>query len=182
MTKEMILENVLIKPVNITRNGNYLNDKLYIRRFNDIAGVFYISVENSEFASNEIVTAVIKNEMLREFDLTIDELEFAAKANAKYVLMNIGDVTPTGGENPFKVLTTPNKMFGGAAIFDDSAFKTEAYILPSSIHELLILDEINADADALRKMVQDINRSHLRTDEVLSDDVFYFDGKEIKEC
>ena len=61
---------------------------------------------------------------------------------------------------------------------------TGLYILPSSIHELIIIpdDGRTNDKDYMKQMVRDINRSELKPEEVLSDNVFYFDDKGYAYC
>lgn len=55
------------------------------------------------------------------------------------------------------------------------------FILPSSIHEVILLkDNGEMDAGELQRMVIEINRSQVRPDEVLSDEVYSYDYREQK--
>ena len=53
--------------------------------------------------------------------------------------------------------------------------------MPSSLHEMLVLNADGADVKALQKMVQDINRSGVVSEEdVLSDFLLMYENGEIK--
>ena len=61
------------------------------------------------------------------------------------------------------------------------ATRSSFYILPSSIHEVLLIKEDNSmDARELQSMVMDINQSEVAPHEVLSNQVYFYDGKEQK--
>ena len=66
-------------------------------------------------------------------------------------------------------------------VMDDIAEKVggEFYILPSSVHELLIIPR-NADTDlkSLESMVQEVNATQVAPEERLSDHVYAYDTKE----
>lgn len=81
------------------------------------------------------------------------------------------------------VLTNVRRCFGAAAILYPGMLATAAnrlrsnfYILPSSIHEmLLICDDGKSDSESLNKMIADINRNQLKREDVLSDYAYYYD-------
>lgn len=81
------------------------------------------------------------------------------------------------------VLTNQTKINGSVTIayqdvLRDFAEKKNSnlYILPSSIHEVIILlEEENTNADDLRAMVQSVNSTELDEMEVLSNSVYYYD-------
>lgn len=55
------------------------------------------------------------------------------------------------------------------------------YILPSSIHDLILLpDDDSASAECLKEMVKEVNESAVAREEWLSDDVYYYDCEEKK--
>lgn len=50
------------------------------------------------------------------------------------------------------------------------------YILPSSIHEILMIpDTVKGMLPRLSEMVKNINENHVHTDEILSDQAYYYD-------
>lgn len=55
------------------------------------------------------------------------------------------------------------------------------YILPSSIHEILLIPDISPGAlQHLSQIVKEINEKHVRGDEILSDSAYYYDRIEKK--
>ena len=53
------------------------------------------------------------------------------------------------------------------------------YILPSSIHEVMILaDNGSYDAEKLSALIESINESEVGQQDVLSNEVFFYDAKE----
>ncbi len=59
---------------------------------------------------------------------------------------------------------------------------SDLFILPSSIHEVLLLpDTGNEDSGELKKMVSEVNRSYVAAEEVLSDTLYRYDraGKRV---
>ena len=54
------------------------------------------------------------------------------------------------------------------------------YILPSSIHEILLVDCDKAELSALQNMVRDVNRTVLDAQDVLSDTVYIFENDCVK--
>lgn len=94
-------------------------------------------------------------------------------------------------ETPF-VLTNKKGVHGAATILYPDCLKdigkmaeTGLYIVPSSIHELLIIpDDGKVSPDGLKKMVEEVNISCVSAEEVLSDMVYYYSSEKniIKIC
>lgn len=86
------------------------------------------------------------------------------------------------------VLTNQEKRYGAATMLYPGLLQsiaegsqTSFYILPSSIHELLLIKEGNGmNAKEIQRMVMEINRNHVAPKEFLSDRVYYYDGREQK--
>lgn len=85
-------------------------------------------------------------------------------------------------ETQMYVLSNRSSMNGAACILYPNVLKefaerigSDLYILPSSIHEvILIKDQGIEDAEGLRNMVKDVNRTQLDPEEILSDQVYYY--------
>lgn len=89
------------------------------------------------------------------------------------------------GSIPLLILTNSRRYLGAACIlyrglleqFSEKIGKN-LYILPSSIHEVILLPEdCVKKADSLIRMVREVNRTQLEPEEVLSDTVYYYDRK-----
>ena len=81
------------------------------------------------------------------------------------------------------VLTNPSKQLGAVTITYENVLRDFAnekncnlYILPSSIHEVLLVpEEDNMDAAQFKEMVKSVNQTELEETEILSDNVYYYD-------
>lgn len=91
----------------------------------------------------------------------------------------------TENEVSMYVLSNENGMNGATCILYDAVLKNFAkaqgcniYILPSSIHEVLLVPEnVETDAATLEEMVSDANHSAVGLIDLLSDHVYYYDRK-----
>lgn len=64
-----------------------------------------------------------------------------------------------------------------------SLFPEGFYILPSSIHEILIVPGNGEEnAGELGEMVRDVNRTEVRREEVLSDHIYEYDRESGRIC
>lgn len=84
--------------------------------------------------------------------------------------------------DPMCILTNCHKFYGAAVVLYPGLlermadeFSESFFILPSSVHEVILLAETGyEDADELKKLVHDVNRTNVSADEFLSDDVYYY--------
>ena len=84
------------------------------------------------------------------------------------------------------VATVPDKNSGAGVLayqdfMDQAAEKLggDFYILPSSIHEILLVpDNGEKAADELRAMVKEVNATQVRPEEKLTDNVYHYDSRE----
>ena len=143
----------------------------------------------------------LKKDGLEMMGITMDELRDLAYKNLQQkdpviftemvnIFTGTAGIMPTDFSNlgnleirNMYVLTTKSKTYGAAAVLLDGilesisdAFGTGVYILPSSVHECIILSsEFVPDIDAHLKMVRDINRSEVEPEERLSNSVYVYD-------
>lgn len=86
-------------------------------------------------------------------------------------------------ESGFFVATNRQKIYGAVVLLYEGLCKQFAervgssfYILPSSVHELLFLpEEKGMSPEELQKMVKEINETQVAPEEVLSDNVYYYE-------
>lgn len=94
------------------------------------------------------------------------------------------EMIPHDGPEPY-VLTCENKINGASELIVPAVREMVAekiggdyFILPSSIHETLILPKNNAmEVDELVAMVQEVNSTMVQQEEILSDHVYEYDAK-----
>lgn len=89
-------------------------------------------------------------------------------------------------ENPMVVVTNNQTVDGASVIFYPGimdkigeAFEGNFFILPSSIHETIVLPD-NGDFDyrMLKDMVKEINANEVCSEEQLTNEVYHYDAKE----
>ena len=84
---------------------------------------------------------------------------------------------------PMYVLSNEQRYFGASCILYPNALKEisqkfadSLFILPSSIHEVIIIPaSYTEDANELSEIVHDVNVSEVAQDEILSDSVYFYD-------
>ena len=83
---------------------------------------------------------------------------------------------------PMYIMSVRGSCFGAACLYHkewlaEFAEKrgTNLYILPSSVHELILIpDSDREDPECLKRMVREVNAEHVEEQEQLSDQVYYF--------
>ncbi len=87
---------------------------------------------------------------------------------------------------PMRVLSNQKRTHGAACILYPHVLEQlsgqaggNLYILPSSIHEVILLEDSGEEEpEFLKKMIFDINRTQVEPEEVLSDSLYYYDRVE----
>ncbi len=187
---ESIKENLRAKLINYELNRDFLKEIPH-RRFLDLAIVAYISLEmEEEIEGNATIT--VKNNLQQTWKVDTEELIDNALENIKgdvvvanmseYVDMSLfGDI-----ENLFDiyVLTNRLKLHGAVAMlqkdrlkqFSEELKKETLTILPSSIHECLIInaEDEDKDTDELKEMVKEVNETVVSDQDILSNNVYIY--------
>lgn len=182
------------KIINYAANRELLNSVPY-RMVCDLAVVYYAVVDICE---NGVASILLRNEHLKLWGKTEADLYELALENYRRIfsitsrnldhiileLMNCKEDI-SFDENtivPMIVVTNNKKLNGAAAIlFPDELQKiadkmgADLYILPSSVHEIILLSTDNTmTVDELKETVRFVNSNELRQEEVLSDNVYLF--------
>ncbi len=195
---DRIKDNVILRLVNREKNASLLEQTPFVP-FCDLAITYLCLVdihqENDGFIS-------IRNEHLKKWGITPKEMHALAKANtlSKFpaVFQNIADLLPLAPltDEPFIprasdlsfpmfVLSNSLRMHGAACLLYDGLLFDIAkklggdlIILPSSIHEVLIIPASAAtDTDALNHMICEVNATSVAIDEYLSDHVYFYSAE-----
>ena len=187
---ESIKENLRAKLINYELNREFLKEVPH-RRFLDLAIVAYIALEmEEEIEGNATIT--VKNNLQQTWKVDTEELIDTALENirgdvvaanmSEYVDMSLfGDI-----ENLFDiyVLTNRLKLHGAVAMlqkdrlkqFSEELKKETLTILPSSIHECLIInaEDEDKDTDELKEMVKEVNETVVSDQDILSNNVYIY--------
>lgn len=158
----------------------------------DFAIVFYILFEAD---SSGTATIPVTNELLKLWNTNVGELYKIAHSNMPAMLP--ADFKPmrvvicellgkpysnTSEDNPMYVLTNSLRSFGACCILYDRVLPDigrqlgeNYYILPSSIHEVIIVPESKSpNWDDLNDMIVEINETQVAYEEILSDHAYYY--------
>lgn len=192
---QTIQSKIVYKLIHAEKNEELLHTMPHIP-YLDLAIVFYVLFDVDESGT---ATIPITNDLLHFWDTNLDEVYRIASENTKHLLpatfkpMRVVIEELLG--NPCEdrvleddimfVLTNPLRSFGAACILYDGILEQIAgqlgenfYILPSSIHEMIIVPESQSPSkEDLNDMVTEINETQVDEEEVLSDHVYYYDCK-----
>ena len=183
-----VKENVIacIRPVvedNDTITKDYLDLQVYFR-----------IIIPSPGECDDLATITVRHDLFDKWGITVDELCNAAYDNClnKTVIMSLSSIVQDMDPDMLIPQTTEmtvvsNKMkrFGAIAMTMTDTLRDlhkrigqNFYILPSSIHEILVVPETIAPngADELKMMVASVNDTEVAPNEILSYSVYYYDG------
>lgn len=155
--------------VNYEWNKETLEDTIITRKFGDLAVLFYLKID-------EETTVMVRRKMIEEiWKKEIDEvmetaIENMRKDNKKPVRKFLG----------MTVVTNTEEKFGASALLDWRTRASleeevgEAWLIPSSIHEWIILPtkDFDTNKEELNKMVKEANQEVVDVSEWLSDHVY----------
>lgn len=194
---EKIKDNIFFTFINANANKELLVDIPHII-WNDLAIIFKCMVSKEETG---VSSFTISNRFIEIWKTTTNHLLTLAHENTPKIfpgiiksmkdvlfgltenknilddLDNLDDELPmyiatnNAGINGSHVLLYPNLLEKFSAKCGKNF-----YIFPSSIHEcILVPEDKNTDVNEFRKMVKEVNATQLLPEEVLSDNVYYYD-------
>ena len=199
-------DKVFYRLVNYERNRDVLKTMPYVS-YLDLAVTFHVMVERNEngqfmaqienkhmefwgtnvkglYALAEENTPKLFPSVLKTMSDIMKETVREHMGN-KYTRELIEDVISAQKTNSLYVLNNNSGVYGASAIlyknvlknFADS-LKKDLVILPSSIHEVLLMPyEKRMDTKSLKEMVSAINRQEVLESDVLSDNVYVYKRK-----
>ena len=193
MDYEEMKKYVRPRLVNYKKNEEYLNERSPYLKVMDIAVVFTIPSKDlfPECGDGNIT---VTYPMLEAWGVRVEDVYENAIHNLEasgYKFTNIGalicDFFENDEENAEKNVLNVLTCYGGvngAVTILNKAFMNEickklgvssVYALPSSVHEMLILDAANGEPKKLQEIVQEVNESVLAEEDYLSDNVYVYD-------
>lgn len=164
---------------------------LVSKPFLDLAVIMYIRLDDILQIGGE-ATVKVSKEMLSSLNVSEEEAYDAAMNNMKSDGYNVQDIftvircmidedipDDVNREKMF-VMTNADKRYGAAGLLDINNIVmglgiTNCYILPSSIHETLLVPATsNMNVSMLKNMVLEVNESTVSREEKLSDNVYLY--------
>lgn len=184
--------------VNLSRNMGYLSDKPY-KVFMDLAIICVIDVSLGDAEG----TVAVNNEFLKIWDVAYDEVLQCALDNTQenYQLLSMWSVLKTlsgSGEmdelsqqgeadSEMCICSNQSRHKGAACILNHDILNAylkqrgvdKCYILPSSVHEVILVDAQGVEPIELKMMIREVNATAVSPEEFLSDNLYQFDGTKV---
>lgn len=190
MHTEKIKEQILFQVVNAQKNRDLLEHVPHEIHL-DLALVFFY-IADQEDGRKKIF--LFNNAQMKEHGITKKELKKWAMENTPRLLPvsfhSMGDLLRefqfedqiTAAHVPMYVLTNVKMFLGAACIFYPcvlpsigKAVQSDFFILPSSVHECIILPASSAYTRCeLEKIVYEVNITQVPEQEILSDHVYFY--------
>jgi hypothetical protein len=184
---ESIRDRLGIRLVNYERNRDELRGMPH-KRFADLAIVYMLVFNHTNFGN---ASMLIKNEQKSLWGVGDDELHAAALAGAlliqRPVVRKLTDYIREfmDEEEPaddMTVLTNENGLYGASVMVYKGLLESmsksrggDLYIIPSSVHEVIILPVSDRyDPACLRDMVKSVNETVVEPSEILSDNLYVY--------
>lgn len=202
---ESVKERIIYKLVNTEKNKELLEDVPHIE-FLDLSIIFQCLVSQEDLGRASIL---IHNVHLKLWEVSVDALYQAAKENTQrlqgYEIKGITEVlqeimcaeevenivdedcmSAFSGSVPMYVLSNKNRVEGAACMLYPNliqdfakAIQSSFYIIPSSIHELLLLPtEHLEESQEIKHMIREINDTQVSVEEILSYSLYLYDKEE----
>ena len=189
---EKVKTKLAVKLLNYDMNREFLEEIPYIR-YLDLAIVCHCVIINDMIGTGSIT---IRKEHLSMWEITETELFADAMKNTPKIypadLIDMRKVVDEMYEKKMEygnlsmyILTNKARLNGAASILypdilTDIAeyFEDDIYILPSSVHEVILLPgKYGTDEAYLSKMVQEVNATQLKQEEILSNHAYLYSRK-----
>lgn len=185
---ETVRSRIIMRLVNYEKNREILKDCPYLALY-DLAITFRWLAHQDDIG---ISTALITNREMERWNVTTEKLYEDASANTprlfpgkiiklETMIEDYGVSAPKGTFDLY-VLTNDQGINGATCILYHNLLESFAktvddsfYLLPSSIHEMMIcLAENAATEKMLLSLVRDANHMVVTMGEVLSDNIYYY--------
>ena len=186
-------EKIFPMALNRERNEVYLSDKTHFSHDN-VAEVFVVLSDDGEGS------VTVSSSIMEMWKIDEKVLRCVAEENLKrevciaplqQVVKEMGVELPEANDTALIVATTRDRLRGAGLLFypqllrENLGTEDEYYIIPSSIHELLLFPkqeteekEVEEEILHLKRMIWETNRTAVEPREFLSDDLFFLkEGK-----
>lgn len=203
MGKEWISEHVFLRLVEREKNKEWLEDAVYIP-YLDLAAVVYVLIEDCEdgiksFLLPKYMWVLFETETPEECFRQLVENTRRLFPDKIWRIENTVTECENGWEAVFRIeeeqgqVLCPDRLYAvsnhrkinGAAVllYPElleglyERFSGNYYVIPSSVHEVLLLKDTGNEEEYLNRMVSEVNEKHVEPEDVLSGHVYYYSGE-----
>ncbi|MBQ2641876.1 MAG: hypothetical protein IJG15_07765 [Lachnospiraceae bacterium] len=173
-----------IKLIGTTRNQALLQDVPHVD-FEGLSAVFYYLLKENSLGNGMIM---VRNVDLERWHMTVQELYQSALRTCPQMLppvfrplSEVLSVLEPTGEGELYLLTNEGALYGASVILYPGILQEAAsyidgdyFVLPSSVHEVILLPDHGEDPRELLQIVREINHTQVSEEEVLIDGVFHY--------
>lgn len=173
-----------VKLIGTQKNLELLRDVPHIE-IEDMSAVFFYLLESPAFGNGMIL---VRNTDMERWGKTPQTLYEEAIENCIRMLppvlkplSDILEVIQPAGDGDLYLLTNESALYGAAVALYPGILQEASrclgesfFVLPSSIHEMILLPDNGEDAKELLQIVKEINHTQVAEEEVLTDSVYKF--------
>lgn len=188
---EQIRNRLIIRLLNRKRNESMLKEMPHLP-FLDLAITFHLLVEEKKDGTKSVrVTNKLWEEyigesvlqMYRQALLNTGRL-FPARMLQMEQLLHLSELGINSG---LFIVSNPHGIYGAAVLLYDGVKEQieqilgEAYyVIPSSVHEVLVIRESDVpDVEMLKSTILEVNSTQVGEEDILSNQLYRFDGQQL---
>ena len=190
-SKDEFLKRVAYRIINRDMNTDFLSQCPHTNVAGDLEKMYFVHVNCDKEGFGSVS---ITHSLMERFDVSMEELEYHAGVNTPQFFpvefCSMADVLKgffgeceelTSGLGMW-ILSNNTKTYGASTLLYEGLLKqisgtlnSDLYIIPSSVHELIIL-RATEDCDKLElgMMIREVNQTEVRQEERLSDTLYFF--------
>ena len=189
-------DRIIFRLISAKKNNKYLSNVTYVP-FLDLAIMFTLYVD---IDVEGVRTMKITKDIMNGWGVDVRDLMSYALVNTPRILpakiepmydvitsfLGYKPDDEVGDEFPMILVSNDRMVYGATTILYEDAMidlgdrlGESFYIIPSSIHEVLVLPESCVDnTDDINSIINDVNRDHVINEDILSDKVYYYKREE----
>lgn len=194
---DFVKDKIVMTAVNAEMNAGLLENIPNTRK-EDLAIIYKVVMSDND---RELATVTIRNEHMEQWNVTPEQIHECALENSREMLpatvedlteimrsisgMSLVEAPEYEPSVPMYAITNNRRTSGAAVIFYSnvleeisSRHESDLIVLPSSIHEVIVLPDNGEDVKAFAAMVREINETQVDKEEQLSDHVYRYEAKE----
>lgn len=194
---EDIKGRIIIEAVGYQRNRDMLQHVPH-QVMGDIAATYRVYLGKEK---DVVITSLIDNNLMKRYGVSQKQLHEIALKNSMAampaVYRSVGEIVKEilGNDMPEEIkeqtvpidtLTNKEMLHGASVAFYMGVFEQlgipieQYYVLPSSVHELILVPKDAASLEAVNQMVKEVNQSVVDPEEILSDFAHEYDPESKK--
>ena len=193
---DAIKDRIIMAVINKEKNQVLLSSIPYTP-MEDLAIIYRVLLPNPEKNERGMGTITITNDHLNLWNVSKEEVHNRSVENSNRLLpaltrsmmevlqdIEVEEFDLSEFNVPMYVVTNPLLLDGAAAIFYSNALEevaekldSDLFILPSSIHETILIPSYEGSAEWLSYMVKDVNETHVDIKDQLADHAYFYNAK-----